>query len=468
MHAIPMLLRFRHARHLIAAGGLLAASFASPAAELARVEGFGPVSRGLGGGGLAHRTGAAASLLNPAELLSLDGEREFLFQFTEIQARVEVINRDTGEAVRNQGYGANRGPYDLPEIAFAMRRGNWAFGTGLFAAGGFGIEFGRDSFLSTTTTNRVVTGLPISSRIGVMRVPLAIAWRPHRQWRIGASLDYVNSSANLANLLDAQQVGSLIAEGRATGSLVPVLAGIPNLSGAHFDFVRNNYLSSALTTQGIGGRVSISWQPVEATTLALGYEFETRLANYKGRGALTAIDADNNQIVLPGRGQLPRLQFPDAWLLGVSQRITPALAVVADLRHMFWSKALGNTVVRFDADGGGDLRVSLPTGFRDITTLSLGAEWQFLPAWTLRAGGSLAFQQLQYSHALSASFSTTTRNHLTSTLSWRLARAHELGLGLSYGFTPSVRSPGGTVNSLPPIEVRNRQFNPVLNYGYRF
>lgn len=455
-------------RHLFAAGALLASVATAQAAELARVEGFGPISRGLGGGGLAHPTGAAAVLFNPAELLSIQGEHEFQFQFTEIQARVEVINTATGERARNLGYGGNRGPYDLPEVAFAVRRGNFAFGTGLFAAGGFGVEFGRDTFLSRTTTNNVVTGLPASSRIGALRIPLAIAWRPHPQWRIGASLDYVNSSVNLASLLDAQQVGGLIASGRATGSLVPVLAGIPNLSGAHFDFIRNNYLASALTSQGIGGRVGVTWQPTPATAVALGYEFKTLLANFSGRGTLTAIDADNNQIVLPGTGKLPRLQFPDAWLIGISQRLSSHFAVVADLRHMFWSKAFGNTVVSFRSDDGGDLRVSLPTGFRDITTLSLGAEWQFLPAWTLRAGGSHTFQQLQDSGALNASFSTTTRNHLTSTLVWQLASAHELGLGLSYGFTPAVNNPGGDVNSVPPIEVRNRQFNPVLSYGYRF
>ncbi len=447
---------------------LLASAASAHAVELARVEGFGPVSRGFAGGGLAHPTGAAASLLNPAELLSIDGDRAFQFQFTEIQARIEVIDSASGERVRNQGYGANRGPYDLPEVAFAYKRGNWAFGIGLFAAGGFGIEFGRDSFLSTTTTNNVATGLPISSRIGQLRVPFAVAWRPHPQWRIGASLDYVNASVNLANLLDVQQVGALIQSGRATGSLVPVLAGIPNLSGAHFDFVRNNYLASELATQGIGGRVGVTWQPLPTTAVALSYEFKTLLANFKGRGTLTAIDADNNQIALSGRGQLPRLQFPDAWVLGVSHRLTPEFAVIADLRHMFWSKALGNTVISFDADGGGDLRVSLPTGFRDITTVSVGAEWQFLPAWTLRGGGSFALQQLQDSGTLSAAFSTTTRNHLSSTLIWRLAKSHELGLGMSYGFTPGVRNPGGNVNSVPAIEVRNRQFNPNLSYGYRF
>lgn len=468
MRPIPLIRRAAVSFRLIAAAALVGGAWAAQAAELARVEGFGPASRGFAGGGVAHATGAAASLLNPAELLSIDGDHAFQFQFTEIQARIEVINTATGEGIRNQGLGANRGPYDLPEIAFALRRGNWAFGTGLIAAGGFGIEFGRDSFLSRTTTNNVATGLRISSRVGLLRVPFAVAWRPHPQWRVGASLDYVNGSANLASLLDVQQIGGLIQSGRATGSLVPVLAGIPNLSGAHFDFVRNNYLASELATQGIGGRVGVTWQPLPSTSVAIGYEFRTRLGNYKGRGTVTAIDGSNNQIALAGRGQLPELQFPDGWLIGVSHQLAPTFSVIADLRHMFWSQSLGNTVVTFAADSGGDLRVSLPTGFRDITTLAVGAEWQFRPAWTLRVGGSHAFQQLQDSSALNAVFSTTTRNHLTSTLVWRLAQAHDIGLGLSYGFTPAVRNSGGNVNSVPAIEVRNRQINPSLSYGYRF
>ncbi|HET7797862.1 MAG TPA: outer membrane protein transport protein, partial [Nevskia sp.] len=204
MRPIPLIRRAAVSFRLIAAAALVGGAGAAQAAELARVEGFGPASRGFAGGGVAHATGAAASLLNPAELLSIDGDHAFQFQFTEIQARIEVINTATGEGIRNQGLGANRGPYDLPEIAFALRRGNWAFGTGLIAAGGFGIEFGRDSFLSRTTTNNVATGLRISSRVGLLRVPFAVAWRPHPQWRVGASLDYVNGSANLASLLDVQ------------------------------------------------------------------------------------------------------------------------------------------------------------------------------------------------------------------------------------------------------------------------
>jgi len=76
----------------------------------------------------------------------------------------------------------------------------------------------------------------------------------------------------------------------------------------------------------------VSYAASDNTQLALAYEFRTALGDLKGRGGLTAIDTDNNQIVLSGAGRLENLQFPQAWIVGVSHRVWPALAVVADLR----------------------------------------------------------------------------------------------------------------------------------------
>lgn len=57
---------------------LAGASTSNFAVELGRIEGFGPVSRGFAGGGVAHATGAAAIILNPAELLSNKPGHEFM------------------------------------------------------------------------------------------------------------------------------------------------------------------------------------------------------------------------------------------------------------------------------------------------------------------------------------------------------------------------------------------------------
>lgn len=416
---------------------------------------------------MAHPVGAAAMLLNPAELLRLESSRELMFQFTRIYATIDVINSTTGEKVSNASLGNNRGPYDLPEIAFAVRQGRWAFGTGMFAAGGFGVEYGAESFLSRTTTGNVETGLPISSRIAQMRIPFAFAWQADEQWSVGASLDIVSASINLASLLDAQQLGMLIQSGRATGSLVPVLGSIPDLAGAHLNFVKSDFVNSELSAWGVAGRLAVSYALTGDTQLALAYELRTALSDLKGSGETTAIDINNNQTVLSGSGRLPSLQFPEAWVMGISHRFSPAVAVVADLRRTFWGRSFGNIDVRFDADGGGDLAVSLPTGFRHLTTLALGLEWQLRQDWTGRLGGAHVFQQLVPNESLNGAFPTITREHVTAALAWRPTPVHEFGFSVSYGFTDAVRNPGGNVNSIPEIEARNRQINPALSYQYR-
>lgn len=453
---------------VVVAAGVALISTSASAIELARVEGFGPVSRGFAGAGVAHAVGAGSMMLNPAELLRLDSEHEALVQLTQVHARIDIDNRATGETVRNAGLGNNRGPYHLPELAYAWRTGDWAFGTGVFAAGGFGIEYGTQSFLSRTTTNNVATGLPVNSRVAQLRIPFAVAFKPDSRWRLGASIDVVNASLNLASLLDAQQVGLLIQSGRASGNLVPVLAAIPDLSGAHFEFVRNNALASELAAWGVAGRIGASFQLSPQTSVAGAYEFKSALRNLKGRGQLTAIDKDNNHIRLEGDGSLPAFQFPQAFVLGVSHRITPQMAVTADLRRTLWGQVLGDTVVDFRSDSGGTLSVSLPTGFNNLTTLAVGAEWQWQSSWTLRAGASHAFQPAVPSDHLSGTFPTFTRNHLSTGLSYRHREAHQFDLGLSYGFTDPVRNPGGNVNSIPAIEGRNRQINPVIGYSYHF
>lgn len=465
------LTRTRSNKSLLQSAAALAAALscaAVDAAEVARVEGFGPVSRGMAGGGVAYPLGAASMMLNPAELLSMESEQELMFQFTAINAKIEVENRDTGEYMRNNAVANNRGPYFLPELAWAARRGDWAFGVGVFGAGGFGVEYGTQSFLSRTTTNSVETGLEASTRAQLLRIPLALAWRPASRLRIGASLDVMKSSVNLSSLLDVQQVGMLIQSGRATGTLVPALGSIPNLSGAHFGFVRDNPMDSQLAAWGYAGRIGISFDLTSQTTLAVAYDFESRLGDLKGDGRLTAVDASNNQFVIPGKGRLPEFQFPQVVVLGASRRVTPNFAYTADVRRTFWRQVLEDTVVGFRSADGGTLNVSLPTGFNNLTVLTAGLEWRTQPKIVLRAGASHALQHAVPNENLSGAFPTISRNHVTGGVSYRPTIAHQLDFSFSCGFTDTIRNPGGNVNSLPVLTADNHQFNPAFSYSYRF
>lgn len=447
-------------------------SCTSLAVELGRIEGFGPVSRGFAGGGVAHATGAAAIILNPAELLSNKPGHELMMQVSEIRAAIDVRNEQSHEIVRTANLGNNRGPYDLPEIAYSYRADKWAFGVGLFAAAGFGIEYGRDSFLSTTSTGNVATGLETSSRLTALRIPIALAWQPTPTLRLGAALDIVNLGVNIATLYDAKQVRMLVQQNRASGGLVTVVGALPTLAGVHLNFINDHPISGGLSGWGIAGRLGVSWQVQANTTLALAYEFETRLTDLRGKGRLTAVDILNNHIPVDGQGRFNDMQLPAAVIIGASHQVKPNISFIADLRRTFWKNMLGDVRFSYRAQGGlfdgQELNALLPLGFNNITSLTLGAEWSPSDNWTFRSGASHAVQQLVKDQNFGGTFPTLTRNHLVANASYRWQSQYELTFGCTYAWTPTVRNPGNNISSIPPIKGRNHQVNPFISYRINF
>jgi long-chain fatty acid transport protein len=446
----------------------LTSSHASLAVELARIEGFGPISRGLAGGGVAHQTGSAAIILNPATLLSNKLGHELMVQVSEIHPAIDVRNNDTNEVVRTSSLGNNRGPYDLPEIAYSYRGDDWAFGIGIFAAAGFGIEYGRDSFLSTTSTGNVATGLETSSRLTALRIPIAFAWQATETLHLGAALDIVNLGLNLATLYDAKQVQMLRQQNRASGGLVNIVGALPTLAGVHLDFVYDHPISGGLAAWGIGGRVGATWQATPQTSLGLSYEFETQLTDLRGKGRLTAVDILNNHIQVNGEGLFEDMQLPAAIVVGVSHSFTPTFAATADLRRTYWKHMLSNAQFSYKAEGGLfnglELNALLPLGFNNITSLTLGIEWAASDQWTFRSGVSHAIQQLVKDKSLNGTVPTLTRNHLVASTSYQWQKRHELTLGISYAWAPPVHNPGNNIGSIPPITGRNSQVTPVISY----
>ena len=438
------------------------------AVELGRIEGFGPVARGMAGAGVAHKTGAAAMILNPAELMSLDQGHEFMIQVSEIHANIDVRNLQTHQRARNSHLGENRGPYDLPEIAYSFRGNNWAGAIGIFAAAGFGIEYRDRSFLSTTTTGNVDTGLRVSSRLSALRIPFALAWQPNQTIRLGAAIDIVNLGINLATLYDARQIRMLVNADRANGGLVDIVNALPTLAGVHLEFVNDHPVNAGLSSWGLGGRVGVTWIATPRTSLGLAYEFETQLPDLKGNGRLTAIDILNTQIGINGQGKFEDMQLPASFTLGVSHQFSDTLSLVADVRRTFWKRMLGDARFAYRAQGGlfdgQSLQADLPLGFNNLTTLALGMEWSPSDQWTFRAGAAHALQQLVKDQSLNGAVPTITQNHLTANASYQWQKKHELSFGATYAWTRPIRNPGNNIGSIPEIEANNRQVTPVISY----
>lgn len=147
---------------------LLMFSNGAGATNVFNLEGFGPVSRALGGAGAAHDIGAAGMMYNPATLGLIEEGPGLYIGLDLIGTDIDTVNQATGEKAKSNknSESNNRGPiYYAPQLAYTNNVGNLTLGVGAFAQGGLGTEFGKTSFLSKTSTNNVDTGLDNSSRL---------------------------------------------------------------------------------------------------------------------------------------------------------------------------------------------------------------------------------------------------------------------------------------------------------------
>lgn len=453
----------------IAAGIVLAAIAASSrpafATDVFHLEGYGAVSRAMGGTAVAHDVGPGGMLTNPATLSLGQNEQQVMLGLDVVTTDIKVRDTATGETVSSDTHSNNRGPYYAPEAAFTKRFGDLSIGFGAFAQGGLGTEYGRNGFLSRSTGG-ANTGLENSSRLLVLDIPLAASFRVNEALTVGASLDAMWQGLNLDLLLGADQVGNLIAGGRATGSLVPTLGGIPSLQGAHFSLTKDKMLGSGVDAWGFSGRLGMLYQLSPATRLGASYTFKSKMEDMKGDATLTAISGVLGQIALQGKIAIQDFQMPAKLDFGLSHRLNDQWTLAVDVSRVFWKDVMKDIKVAFQSNAGGDLNILLPQNYRDQTILALGAAYTLSPQWTLRAGARFANQALR-EETLFAVIPATPTKHASFGFSYALSSSSRLDFAYSHAFEEKLRN-SSLPNTSEPIEVRHAQNSMTLNYTLGF
>lgn len=435
------------------------------ATDVFRLEGFGAVSRAMGGAATALDVGPAGMMTNPSTLSFMAEGDQVMGGLDMVTTSIDVKNKSTGQSASSDNHGNNRGPYFAPEVAYAKRIGAWSFGVGAFAQGGLGTEYGHKSFLSQASGG-LDTGLGNSSRLLVLNIPFAASFQVNEKLAIGGGIDAMWQALNLDLLLGADQVVSLLGAGRVTGSLVPVLGGLPDLRGAHFSLTKDQPLASGIDAWGFGGRLGMVFKATPETTLGAAYTFKSHLDDMEGRATLTAVDGIAGQIPLAGKIKIKDFQMPAHLDLGISHRLTPQWMVAADVSRVFWQDVMKDIKVAFAATGGGDINILLPQDYKDQTILALGTAYQLNDQLTLRGGLRFASQALR-SSTLFAVIPATPKTHLSAGLSYAFSKQSTLDFAYSHAFEESM-SNTSLPNTSAPIQVKHAQDNATINYRYSF
>ncbi|MDD3757515.1 MAG: outer membrane protein transport protein [Advenella sp.] len=432
--------------------------------DVFRFVGHGPISTAMGGSATAFDVGAAGMMTNPATLSLMPQGSEIHLGVDIVGANISVKSQATGEKVSSRNHSKNRGPYAAPQAAYVYHSGPLGLGFGIFPQGGIGTEYGGNSFLSRANGG-LETGLENSSRLLTLNIPFAASYEINDKLTVGASVDAIWQGLNVNMLMGADQVGSLIGAGRVNGSLVPVLAGLPDLRGAHFSFSKNKPVASGVKAWGLGGRLGLIYKVTEKTILGAAYTMGSRLADMDGDATLTAVDGMAGHISLAGKVKVRNFQTPAQLNFGISHQLNDRWLLTADVSRVFWKRAMKDIDIGFTANNGADINIRLPQNYKDQTALSFGVAYQ-TGRWVLRGGGRFATQALR-SSTLLAVVPATPNTFVSAGFSYQFSPVSKVDFAWMYSFEKKMIN-SSQPNTSEPIKVRHSQNSLSLAYTHRF
>jgi long-chain fatty acid transport protein len=428
----------------------IAAACAAPLAALAtngmNMEGYGPISTGMGGASQAIDHGTAAMAQNPATLSLMGPGARF-------DAAFGVLGPDVASTVPGMPTAESGGTsYIMPAFGYARRSGALTYGLGIFAQGGMGTEYGADTFLA------VGSGQPVRSELGVGRVLLPLTYQVTPEFAIGGTLDFMWAGLDMRFAATGAQLGGLVTGASGNlGAALPALGGAP---WARIDFSNDNDFTGAASSTGWAAKLGAVYRPVAAVTLGASYQFESSLGDMETSNTGATMSAAGG-FTDSGRLTVVDFQWPSTAALGVSWQATPAVLLAADYKRIGWSSVMKDFRMRYDSAGiGGSVSFALPQNWDDQNVVSLGVAWAVTSALTLRAGANLADNPIPDAY-VNPLFPATVEDHYTLGLGYRFTPASEFNASLTM-------APNVTVVNGMGVTVRHKQTNAQLLYTYRF
>ncbi len=389
--------------------------------------GLGPISRSMGGTGIAHFSGAESALKNPALLAKQQGH-EGTFGGTFFSPDVTISKNGSpqdltasSDATKNM----------IPEVAIANELDDgWVIGVGMFGSAGMGTDW-RDS--APVTAPPTDLGLySMRSNLLLLKFAVPVAYRQD-DWSVGIApvlqygaldLAFVNGSMN--------QVGQ----------------------GSSYDF-------------GFGFDLGVTYD-VPETGITLGLVYESPIAmtyDHQISNAAAAFGYGSNN--LPAFSD--DLEQPAQFGFGINWD-NEQMSVTFDVRTIQWGEAKGYK----------------DFGWENQTVFALGAEYR-LDKLALRVGYNYGKNPIKnntdttpvflgpgapqngdvlntFNHVM---FPAITEKHYTFGFGYRFTDTVELDMAFTYATSPSVTVAANTTG-LGELTVTNDQTAITAGIKYHF
>jgi len=434
---------FRHTAIALAVAGTLPAAWATNGMVL---EGYGPISTGMGGAAQAIDHGTAAMAQNPATLSMMENGARLDVALGMLGPKITASM--TSMPAADSGGTA----YMMPAVGYARKSGAVTYGVGIYAVGGMGTEYDANSFLAAGS------GKAVRSELGLGSLIVPLSYQVDDKLAIGGSVDFVWVSLDLQMAASGAQLGGMVTG--SSGALAGALPALAGASWARVDFSDDSKYTGAAKSNGFRAKIGATYKASNTLTIGGSYQAKTSLSDMQtgaGAASLSAQGgfADNGKITVIN------FQWPSITSIGASWQASPALLLAADVKSIGWAEVMKNFTMRYDSAGmGGSVTFALPQNWKDQMVFSIGGAYKATHQLTLRAGLNLADNPIpdRYVNAL---FPATIKSHYTLGAGYEFDKTN--AVNFSYVMAPEV-----STTDANGVTVKHAQASWQLMYSHRF
>ncbi|NNF07989.1 MAG: aromatic hydrocarbon degradation protein [Candidatus Eisenbacteria bacterium] len=467
------------------------------------MEGYGPISCGMGGASMAFDNGSAAMMNNPATLALMPPGS------ARLDLALGMLGPNVNSSVRTPGglFSANSDAdaFFMPALGFVKNNGKLTFGVAAFAQGGMGTEFGADSWMSDPSmgaNSALTAGLVNRTEVSMGRVLLPLTYRIDDQLSIGGSFDVLWAGMDLQMAMSEAQFQDLVTTqsiGAASGSLVQGFgalyepfggAGVSTLHHAYFDFSNDNAFTGEARGYGVAGKLGMVYQfnndlsvgatyhtrsamsdmETENAILSMGVKMDTGIAS---GGSPSGVYQDMN-IPVSGSITVENFEWPETYGIGLAYRPTSSLLFAADVKRINWAAVMEDFTMTFEADAVAEngafsdlaLNTTLYQNWKNQTVVSLGGEFAPTLRLRLRAGVNLSENPVP-SQFLNSLFPAIVSNHLAFGAGYRIADRSVVNFSFFRAFEVTETN-AGNGSTIPAVSSSHDQLNYSLMVTQEF
>lgn len=481
-------------------GVLAAIGITAPGVAMATngmlMEGYGPIATAMGGASMAYDNGAAGMANNPSTIgMMANGSNRLDLAIGGLHPDIDTTCKapNCGPADVNTHSGGDA--YYMPAMGWVKKSGALAYGVGVFAQGGMGTEYGKNSWMSGGT------GLEQRSEVGVGSMIVPIAYDVTPDLNIGGSLDFVWAGMDLQMMMGGAQFMDMMpamynpmatnSGGTVSGSMVdtfvsfmPMMNPMNPVNYGYFDFSNDNDFSGKAHSTGWAGKLGFTYKVNKQLTVGGTYHSKTSLGDMDGsasvsfsanmdtgilgggapNGVYTAVN-----IPVSGNISVRDFQFPETYGLGLAYQATDKLMVAADYKRIGWASAMKSFKMSFTGSGNTGmaaafndtvLDATMYQNWKDQDVFQLGVAYKATDALTLRAGVNLADNPVPDAY-VNPLFPATIKEHYTLGAGYAFSKVSEVNGSYTYAPKVTVTSPNGFTNE-------HEQNNWQLMYSHRF